>query len=122
MIPVNWRRLWELYRLESRSRRAHLQQAKIQEQEPYLTHSKNSSLLQVSPSPHQDRLIRSRAKPGITEIAKFITDEKELDDLEGKHEDSMQESRSTNRNTQRRIHQPLNDPPPPRHPPRVRTA
>src|SRR3954469_20936504 len=72
-------RLWELHRLESQSRRSRLQQATIQEQEPDLTHSKNSSLLQASPSPHQDCLIRSRVRPSITAIAKFIADKKYLD-------------------------------------------
>src|SRR4051812_40070586 len=53
--------------------------------------------------------------------AKPITDEEELDDLEGRRGGSTQESRSTNHNTQRRTRQLLDDPPPPGQPPRNRT-
>src|ERR1043165_1949030 len=122
MIPVNWRRLWELHMLELRSRRSRLQQATTQEQEPDPIRSKNSSSLQASPPLHQDHSTRSRAKTNTTAAAKSITDEEELDDLEGRRGGSTQESRSMNRNTQRRNRQPLDDPPPPGHPPRNRTA
>src|SRR3954466_13064196 len=41
--PRHWRRLWELHRLESQSRRSHLQQIATRGLEPDLAHSRSSS-------------------------------------------------------------------------------
>ena len=85
--------------------------------ETYLTHLRSSSSPRASPSLHQDHLVRSRIEPNISTTARSTADRKELDDPEGKREDSTRESHSKSRNARQKIRQPLDDPPPAGLPP-----
>src|ERR1044072_3230170 len=62
--------------------------------------------LSIPPSRHQDRLARSWTKPNTLATTKVVTDGKELDDLEGEHKNSTQESHSRIRNARQKPHHP----------------
>ena len=122
MIPVNWRRLWELRRLGSRSRRSRLQQIATRGQEPDLAHSKDSRSRRTSPPPQQDRSSHNCARSNTTVTAKCSVSDEGTDDLEELRGTSMKEFHSTRRDAQRRTRRSSDNPPPPGHPPHIKTT
>src|ERR1041385_4655973 len=113
--------MWELHRLELRSRRFRLQQATTQEQEPNAIHPRNSRSRRISLPPQQDRSACSHIKTNTTAATEPTASEGELDDPKERREGSTRRSRSTNYNMKKRTCRPLDDPPPPEHPPHRKT-
>ena len=121
MIPVNWRRLWELHRLGLRSRRSHLQQIAARGQEPDPAHSKDSRSRRTSSPPQQLRSRRNRVGSSAVETAKHDANGEGTDDPGEQRGTSTKESHSRRRSMQWRTRRSFGKPPPPGHPPHIMT-